>query len=79
MYVCIYVCMYICAYNKYVCIYLDHEGLSDLQYGPWLRCLPLYPGGAAGPGDGLPKQHSGGRSDHSTNEDKDTMTSEYTI
>ena len=20
-----YVCMYMCAYNKYVCIYLDHE------------------------------------------------------
>ena len=60
-----------------MCIYLDHEGLTALHC-PWLRCLPLYPGGAAGPGDGLYKQHSGGQSDH-TNEDKDTMTSEYTI
>ena len=66
-----------CAHNKCVCIYLDHEGLSGLPC-PWLRCLLLYPGGAAGPGDGLHKQPSGGRPTQ-PNEDKDTMTSENTI
>ena len=66
-----------CAYKKYVCIYLDHKGLSDLHC-PWLRYLLLYPGIAAGPRDGLPQQHGEGRSTH-PNEDKDTMTSEYTI
>ena len=70
-----YVCMFVLIIN--VCIYLDHEGFSSLHW-PWLRCLPLYLGGAAVPGDGLPWQHGGGRSTH-PNEDKDAMTSEYTI
>ena len=72
-----YVCVCVLLINKCVWIYLDHEGLSALHC-PWLQCLLPYPGGAAGPGDGLPKQPSGGRSTHA-NKDKDTMTSEYTI
>ena len=64
--VCMYVCMYVCiCIYMYVCMWIyvhvclnmcvsisTMRGLSDLHW-PWLRCLLLYPGGAAGPGDGL--------------------------